>query len=128
MELSYLGTSEKFPLQPNQYAKVALVSGIDSIQQSIKDILDTDIGTRFFNEAYGSYLSHLTFEQNDAILKSLLIYLTADALRTWEKRIKVIDVMVIVGLADCQCVISYAVLASNEIDSYTYPFYREIKQ
>lgn len=128
MNLEYLGVSEKFTFQPDLNSRVALVSDMESIKQSMKDILSTGIGTRFYNEYYGSYLEYLTFEQNDVILKDLLIYYSIDALRTWEKRIKVLNVDVKVGVDKMELLIPFLILQSNEIQSLIYPFYREITQ
>lgn len=128
MNLEYLGVSEKFPLQPDRNSRVELVSDVENIKQSMTDILSTPIGTRFFNEYYGSYLEYLSFEQNDVILKDLLIYYSVDALRTWEKRIKVIDAIVRTGTDKMEILIPFVILSSNEIQSFIYPFYREITQ
>jgi len=125
---AFLGTSEKFPFQPDANGNVALVSDIESIRQSIDEILSTPIGTRFFNEYFGSMLHYLSFEPNDQILSGLTKYFTADALKKWEKRILVNDVNPIIETNVVQIYIPYTVLQTNATDTFIYPFYREITQ
>lgn len=52
-----------------------LVSGIkESVNESIKNILNTNIGTRLFNRGFGSQISNLLFEpMTDFVARFLLI-------------------------------------------------------
>jgi len=128
MGQEYLGKGELYPLTPTSNGGVSLVSTGDLIKQSIQDILETPIGTHFPNEEYGSNLYLLVFIPNDSILRSLIIYFISEALFIWEKRVRVMNI-------ECEpqdenkmnCRVTYRVLASNEIDSFIFPFYKEIK-
>lgn len=127
----YLGTSFKKPFQPNSNAQVAKVRDIESINQSLKDIFETPKGSRFFNEAYGSEFHLVREEPNDSILESLLYEMAFDCIQEWEKRI---DVRSIVfeqdddnDISTKQMVVNYQVRNSNEIDSFIYPYYKELK-
>lgn len=125
---SYLGVALKFPIDINQFGTPNLVFGRDAVNQSIVDILSTPYGTRYFQATYGSKLSQLYFVQNDSILKSLLINYISDALGNWEKRIQVLGVSVnIPQPSQADCNISYKILQSSQVDSFIYPYYREIK-
>lgn len=68
------------------------LDGLDHLKQSIRDILTTPIGSRVMRRTYGSRLFQLT----DAPLnQSTLIEIysaSADAIRKWEKRIKISSV------------------------------------
>ena len=66
----------------------------DIIRSSIFWILSTRIGERPMLPSFGSLLPDLVHEQNDAATAVLLRFYTAQALRTWEPRIRVTDVQV----------------------------------
>jgi phage baseplate assembly protein W len=126
-ELAYLGKAEKFPLQPDVNAGIALIDSTSLIEQSMKDILSTPKGTRIYLENYGSYLHLLRFQPNDAILESLGVSFIAEALFEWEKRIRVQNIGgENVKITQMNFRVIYRILASNEIKSFIYPFYREI--
>ena len=126
-QAAYLGTSYKYPLQPGAGGRPVFVSGEENIRQSINSILSTPIGTRFYLEEYGSNVHRLTFTPQDEVLKSLLRFHIPDAMGKWEKRIKVTEVQFKAFTeSEVENVIFYRILASNEIDSFIFPFYREI--
>lgn len=126
--ISYLGKGEAFPLLPDVSGGVSLLADKELIVQSIKDILGTPKGSRFYVEEFGSDLRLLTFEPQDAILKSLGFFYIAEALFTWEKRIRVSDIdFQKIDESSCNFIISYRILASNEVDAFVYPFYKELK-
>lgn len=125
--LDYLGVAEKYSFQPDVNSGVMLTGGTDLIKQSILDIIETPLGSHSFIEDYGSNCSLLSFMPNDAILASLLNFTIAEALYNWEKRIRVVSIdCATVGVAQLNCFVKYRILASNEIDTFTYPFYKEI--
>jgi hypothetical protein len=118
----------KYPIQASSTGKVLMVDEAEAIKQSIACILGTPIGTRYFLENYGSNVEMLTFEQNDPVLKSLLSYFVAEALQKWEKRIRLITVQFEeVGESQMNVHIIYRIKKKNVIDSFVYPFYKEIK-
>lgn len=122
----YLGKGFMFPIQPNAIGGIVYLTDVALINQSINDILDTPIGSRFYNEEYGSNIRKLTFEQNDSILYGLLYTFIKTALSNWEKRITVDSINFNNGLNYIECNIRYTILASNEVNSFIYPFYRKI--
>lgn len=126
MSLEYLGTGLKYPLQLVD-GKPLTVSGKELVEQSVIDVLENQLGTRFFFAQYGSRLKNLIFEQNDDVLFSLLNVLIFEAVRDWETRIQFIRVDCSRQDAYVECKIYYRILNSNEIDSFIYPFYTQIK-
>lgn len=127
-EALYLGKTIRFPIVINQYGRPDIVEGLDCIPQSIEMILNTPRGSRFFLPQYGSDLDLLMFLPNDEILQSLLYTNIFDALDTWEKRIKVLDITFKLDESQPEkvdCSIQYKILKSNEVKSYIYPFYTE---
>ena len=123
--LAYLGTGLKYPTQIVN-GKAVIAKSDNLIQQSIYIILSTPIGTRFMLPEFGSRVSELLFETNDTILYSMLRLFISDALEKWEKRIRFKDVQFEQNNDVLMCTIKYKILASNEIDSYIYPFYKKI--
>jgi hypothetical protein len=106
---------------------VAKVDGMDSIKQSIFVILSTPVGSYFMMEDFGSNLQKLKFETNDRILESLIRFHVLDALAKWEKRARILDIRFQnVGEAQKNIIIYFAHKQRNEIDSFIYPFYREL--
>lgn len=122
-----MNIAAKYPIQPGISGKLQMVDELTSIGQSIRSILRTPICDRFFNEGYGSYCHKLIFEPNDKIMEGLLNYYIADALFKWEKRIRVVQVLFEkVNEVQTNCTIIYIRVKNNVVETFTYPFYREI--
>lgn len=122
---SYLGRGLKYPtVLVNGSAVTA--SSRDLIQQSIYIILSTPVGERFMLPEFGSRCEEMIFEQNDEILCSMLRLFINEALEKWERRVKFLDVKFEQSEAHVNCTIMYRILASNEIESYIYPFYKRL--
>jgi phage baseplate assembly protein W len=104
-----------------------LVTGNDLIKQSIFSILETPMGSRFFNPDFGSDINELLFEQNDVIVESLARVFIKDALEKWEKRVKFKAIGFRRETAVLYIKISFVRKDTGEEDSMIYPFYRQIK-
>lgn len=126
MSFEYLGQAIKYPIELKNGSGV-LTSGKELIKQSIADILSTPKGTKFFLPEYGSRIRQLIFEQNDEVLEDLLTLFIFEALQEWEQRAKFTGVSFNRLDNRTDCIISYRILNSNEIDSYIFPFYRSLK-
>jgi phage baseplate assembly protein W len=130
--LKVIGNGIDFPLRfsaSNQVGTIEESNAGERIKDSIHIILATRIAERPFNPEFGSRLPELVFEPNDEILKKLLIYYTADALKRWEKRIEVIHVHIIEDYySDRNTIginIQYLIRNSHIEGSYVYPFVRD---
>ena len=64
----------------------------DHIKESIRHILSTRPGERFFLPEFGSRLHELVFQQNDVVLRALAKQYIVDAIKRWEKRVRVVSV------------------------------------
>lgn len=125
----YLGVGIKYPLEINGSGGIALTSDVYLVRQSILRILETKKGSVFNNRDFGSYVRELLFEPNDAILFSLLDYHVIESIKKYEKRVSNTKTSIKINEDEANRVdvsISYRLLASNEVDSFIYPFYREI--
>lgn len=126
MNLDYLGVSVKQPFQLD--AGVAgLVSGNENIEQAIRILLSTPLGSRFFLPEYGCRLDEVLFEPNDEVLKQMISMFVFEALEKWETRVKFQNIDYEFLEDHVACTISYRILQSNEINSFVYPFFRELK-
>jgi uncharacterized protein len=124
----YLGTGIKYPYEINDFGRIALASQKELVQQSISRILLTPVGSNFMNRDFGSRLRDLVHEPNDGVLFSLLNYFISDAIERWEKRVQYIETdFEQIEPDKIHCIPRYIIRASNEIDSFIYPFYRELK-
>jgi phage baseplate assembly protein W len=65
------------------------LGGIDHLRQSVTDILTTPIGTRVMRRSYGSRLFELVDAPMNGPTLLELYKATAEAIATWEPRIKV---------------------------------------
>lgn len=126
MEKAYLGVGLKYPTELIG-GSVQYVSGLSLVQQSITTILNTPKGTKFLLPEFGSRLRELIFEPNDEVLEDLLGTFIYEAIRDWEKRVEYIKTTFTQHNNVTFCEITYRVLASNEVDSFVYPFYRQLK-
>lgn len=115
-----MDVAAKYIVQPNGDGGLDLVSGFDLINQSILDILETPIGSRFGREDYGSYIHLLIFEQNDSVLESLLYYYITSALEKWENRIRVEDLTFNRLEEGISCKVLYTLLNTMESSEYQY--------
>lgn len=65
------------------------LSGIDHLQQSVRDILTTPLGSRVMRRDYGSRLFELVDRPTSPALLVEMYAACAEALSKWEPRLKV---------------------------------------
>ena len=69
-------------------------SNEESVKRSIKNILQTNTGERFFNPVFGSDIRKLLFELASPVTESLLREYIEVAITNFEPRARVLDVVV----------------------------------
>lgn len=107
---------------------VSVSNGSDKINASIRTILQTRPGERMMEPEFGSRLYDLVFEPNDAITNQLLYLYTVEALRRWERRIRITRVSFQTDEARPEYVgiaIQYVILQTHVEGVYVYPFVRQ---
>lgn len=119
----YLGTTIAFPLVVVD-GKLLTVNGNQAVEQSVKDILCTQIGEVFFNREYGSDVEENLFELCDEVIASMLELSIAKALETWEKRVIFVNSETILDNESVQVTVWYRILGQNELKSTAYTYYR----
>lgn len=124
-EVKYLGQAVRYPVTLVS-GRPLLAAGKDAVEQALIVLLNTPVGTRFFLPEYGSRTNELIFEINDEVLESLLDAFIFEAINNWEKRVKCLSVDFERGDDYINCTVTYKILASNEINSFIYPFYSKL--
>ena len=82
----------KFSLSVDNHGGLAQLSESDEIEQSIKTILHTTKGERVMRPDFGSNLSALDFQPQDARLLTTACRYAREALIRWEPRIEIIKI------------------------------------
>ena len=122
---AYLGTGLSFPLHLDSAQRFKLVSSEEDIRQSIFIILGTMPGERVMRPEFGCRAHELLFAPYDTATASLLIYYVEEALRRWEPRIELQEVVVENDRAESRVIatIYYTIKATHDERSIVYPFY-----
>ncbi|RKY58163.1 MAG: baseplate protein [Candidatus Neomarinimicrobiota bacterium] len=122
----YLGRGLAFPLRVNARGEIALVSGEEDIEQSIRIILGTRPGERVMRPEFGCRAHDLLFEPRNAATETLMRRYVTDALRRWEPRIEVRWVNVVSGDEPDGALlveVHYTIKATHDERSIVYPFF-----
>lgn len=127
---TFLGQGIKWPLQVDSFGRITLENDRELVNQSLLILFTETEGSEFYREQYGSKIRQIMFEPNDDIAKGLLDYFIVDAIQKWERRIKIADIIYSQPPdqpSTINCRIFYIIKQSSEIDSFIFPFYRELK-
>jgi phage baseplate assembly protein W len=136
--LNYIGTGVEYPLKVKSGA-FKIETGTTLLEMSMIQILDISKGSLPHNPYFGSDLFRLIHEPVDAIVKSAGTTFIVESIKQWERRVQITDITAEtvsrVGtvngfekmLSLVEFLIKYRVLASNEVQSFVFPFYRELE-
>jgi phage baseplate assembly protein W len=122
----FLGRGVAFPLHVDARGEIALVSGTEDIEQSIRIILSTRPGERVMRPEFGCHAHELLFEPRDAATLTLMKQYVGNALRRWEPRIEVMGVDVYIDAGQDGAIIvevNYLVKETHDQRSIVYPFF-----
>jgi phage baseplate assembly protein W len=128
MAKEFLGVGWRFPLELDDTREVALSYQERDIQEAIWIILSTARGERLMRPDFGCGIHEYVFAPNDSGTAGLVAFAVEEALRRWEPRIDVDEVVAnpdpdnpAVLLID----INYRVRATDTRFNLVYPFYLE---
>ena len=133
--MEFLGKGTRYPFRFDAAGGVAVTEGAGPehahIHESIWQILSTRPGERFFLPEFGSRLPELVFQPNDVVFRALARQFIVDAVKRWEKRVKVTKVEF---SEDPETIeqnrflirITYQVIGSQVEGNLVYPFAREV--
>lgn len=136
--LNYIGTALEYPLECKS-GSARIITGTELINASIHQILLVDVGSLPHNPYFGSNLFRLLFEPLTTIVQSLGATFIAEALKLWEARIEVMSISSTVrneiinpngtklqsNFVNFE--ITYKIIATNEVATFVFPFYRELQ-
>ncbi len=124
----FIGSGIIFPIEIGNNGRPEIISDITLIRSSVKIILAWVLGTRYFNEAFGSRIEELIEEPDDSVSKSLLRHFITESLNKWEKRIVIKGVQLTnAGVGKIDVMIYYSIRNSKIEDTMIYPFYNQIQ-
>ncbi|GAA2057403.1 MULTISPECIES: GPW/gp25 family protein [Streptomyces] len=126
MGQQFVGSGWAFPPRTDATGSIALVSGAQEIEESIRLILATTPGERPMRPEFGCPLNDYVFAPADAGTAGQLAYEVRLALERWEPRVTVADVAVRFDRVNDGVLyldISYSVRDANDPRNLVFPFY-----
>ncbi|MFE0690790.1 GPW/gp25 family protein [Streptomyces sp. JH002] len=126
MGQQFVGSGWAFPPRTDATGSIALVSGAQEIEESIRLILATSPGERPMRPEFGCALNDYVFAPADAGTAGQLAYEVRLALERWEPRVTVADVAVRFDRVHDGVLyidISYSVRDANDPRNLVFPFY-----
>jgi phage baseplate assembly protein W len=122
----FIGSGISYPMRIGPNGGIALSSHDEEIAESMRLILGTSPGERPMRPEFGCPIHEHIFASTDATTAGLIAFDVRTALRRWEPRIEVNDV--VVTPADDQpsllhIDVSYTVRTTNDRRNLVFPFY-----
>ena len=126
MSDEFIGRGWAFPLRTDATGGIALVSREREIEEAIRLILGTSPGERPMRPEFGCRIHEYVFGSADGATANAIAGEVKEALRRWEARIEVDDVMVTIDGADTTTLyidVRYVIKATNDRRNLVFPFY-----
>jgi phage baseplate assembly protein W len=123
----FIGSGITFPIELTVNGRPEIVTGSKLLESSIRAILCTLAGTRFFLGEFGGLIEKLLQEPNDHVAEILAKDTIAKSLSKWEPRISVKEVT-IQRPNEWQMNISikYNITGTKVEDTFTFPYYSQL--
>lgn len=122
----YVGKALKFPLEVDAKGSAVVTSGVDTLKQSITNILSWD-NPRFFLPTFISKVYEVLEEPNIGVSHNLIRTYTIEAIKKWENRLDLVSVEVISDdESKVQVEIIFRVKETQLEETMVYPFYKVI--
>jgi uncharacterized protein len=122
----FIGRGFRFPMGVDHRGAIALTSGPEDLDCSIRVVLATAPSERVMRPEFGCKIWDLLFEPVNANTLGLMEQAVGEALAQWEPRIEVQDVLAAPDDDDSSLVrihVLYRVRATNDRRNLVYPFY-----
>ena len=122
----FIGSGWAFPVRADSVGRVALVSGEQEIEESIRLILGTARGERPMRPEFGCGIHDYVFAPVNAATIGSISRDVRQSLARWEPRIDVSEVDVLADPDDPSRMviqISYAIRRTNDPRNLVFPFY-----
>lgn len=122
----FRGRGVAFPLLPDAAGTLRYVEGDEQVAQSLRLLLMTAAGERVMRSGFGTQGPRLVFAPGSETNKELLETSVREAVRDYEPRVEVADVVVTQSLLAPERVdveVTYTVRRTNTRDSIVFPYY-----
>jgi Bacteriophage baseplate protein W len=126
MSEEFIGRGWAFPLRTDATGGIALVSREREIEEAIRLIIGTSPGERPMRPEFGCRIHDYVFASADGTTASAIAAEVKTALRRWEPRIDVEDVVVSFDARDAAVLyidIRYSIRQTNDRRNLVFPFY-----
>lgn len=126
MNEEFIGRGWAFPLRTDATGGIALVSREREIEEAIRLILGTAPGERPMRPEFGCRIHEYVFSSADGTTAAAIAAEVTSALRRWEPRVDVEDVLVSFDARDASVMyidIRYAIRRTNDRRNLVFPFY-----
>jgi phage baseplate assembly protein W len=122
----FRGRGVAFPLLPDASGTLPYVEGDEEVAQSLRLLLMTAAGERVMRNGFGTQAPRLVFAPGSETNGKLLETSVREAVRDYEPRVEVADVVVTQGLLAPERIdveVTYTVRRTNTRDSIVFPYY-----
>lgn len=122
----FVGRGFRFPMGVDHRGGLALTTGAEDLDSSIRVVVSTAPGERVMRPAFGCKIWDLLFEPINANTLGLMAQSVREAVAQWEPRVEVEGVQVVPDVRDSGLVhihVTYRVRATNDRRNLVYPFY-----
>jgi phage baseplate assembly protein W len=122
----FVGRGWAFPLGVGPRGGIALVTGGDEIDASLRVILSTAPGERVMRPDFGCRIWDLLFSPVEPNSLGLMVQAVREAVGRWEPRVELQDVTVRPDSGDASRVfitLAYVIRTTNDRRNLVYPFY-----
>ena len=126
MSDEFIGVGWAFPLRTDSTGGIALVSREREIEEAIRLILGTAPGERPMRPEFGCRIHDEVFAEADNATAGRIATDVRDALRRWEPRIAVEEVLVTLDATDPSTLfidVRYTIRSTNDRRNLVFPFY-----
>jgi phage baseplate assembly protein W len=126
MSQDFIGSGWAFPLRTDATGRIALVSGIREIEESMRLILGTAKGERPIRPEFGCGIHDYVFAGADPTTAARIEQEVRESLERWEPRIEVEEVELSQDEADASVLyvdVTYTVSGTNDPRNLVFPFY-----
>lgn len=126
MSAPFLGKGWRFPIQVDALGRLGYTEAEENIEHSLKVLLLTALGERVRRYAYGCEAARLVFAPGSQRYLGLLETTVRNAVRDWEPRIELEEVIAEANAAEPERVnvsIDYRVRQTNTRANLVFPFY-----
>ena len=122
----FIGRGVSFPLRVDQSGFIAMSSGPEDVESSLRMVLATAPGERLMRPLFGCRIWDLLFEPINANTVGLMTEAVREAVGRWEPRVELDDVE-IVPMPEVKgavhITLSYVIRTTNDRRNLVFPFY-----